>query len=490
MSQRAVRSVRVVAVLCAALLLAGCARQDGRLPPPPPHTPDAVGKAPERVLVIVLDAAAASHFAYRGYPRQTTPRLDAMVAERGFLFSDAHGVTSSVLPAAIAALSGRHPVAPSSSVPAHRLVDEVVTYPEVFAAAGFATLGLSESPLVTDEYGIATAFAGFRAYPGIRAIKSIHPRPRNHPATDKLLGHATRWIKKRKDERWLAYLHIMRPHSPYFGSRPYEAIYTERWYTWWGNPQSEMTVRLAPERASPTVFQYFVDLYDENLTSADAHVADLIERLSSEGALDDTLVVVTSGHGEAFMEHGHVYHDVSVYDEVTRVPLLFLLPEGLEIAPGRSDARVSLVDLYPTLLDLFRLERPEGLEGRSLVPLMRGAAPEDDRVTVAQTSDATRFAFTRGQRKLIVHVDTETQRIVGQELYDLSRDPGERDDLSARGEAAPELLALAEDYVRATLGQTTPPNPPRSEFKQYELEILGYLEIRRDASRGIRSSGR
>jgi len=477
---------RCCLALVAALLSGpGCAPEEG-VPQEPASIPDAVGVAPSRVLVFVLDAAAASHFAYSGYPRQTTPRLDALLAERGFLFSNAHGNSASVLPSAISALTGRYPMGPAESTPRFRMPGDAITYPDVFRAAGFATAAFSENPLIVEEHGFRGEFDAWKYFPGIRKIQSIHARPRNHPATRRLLGDATRWIKKRTGTPWLAYLHIMRPHSPYFASRPYEAIYTGRWYTWAGTGNmSEVGVRRAGAKVREEALQYFTDLYDENLTSVDAHVVDLIEALEARGVLDDTLVVITSGHGEAFLEHGHLYHDVSVYDEVTRVPLIFLPPKGLEIAPGTSDARVELVDLFPTLVDLFRLERPQGLPGHSLVPLMRGGAPPAERMTIAQTADAKRFAFTRGGRKLILHVAPGDTSPSGHELYDLSVDSGEQNDLAQQGQDDAPLRRFGAAYIRRALAQRSPPNPPLTEDKRYELEILGYLELRKDKSRGL-----
>ena len=74
----------------------------------------------------------------------------------------------------------------------------------------------------------------------------------------------------------------MRPHSPYYASRPYEAIYTNRWYTWAGHALTEVRVRRKGKDVKAKAFRYFVDLYDENLTSADAHVMDLLEKLEDE----------------------------------------------------------------------------------------------------------------------------------------------------------------------------------------------------------------
>lgn len=471
--------LRCATLLAAAVCAIGCGDAE------PPYVPDSVGVAPARCLVVVLDAAAASHFAYSGYARQTTPRLDALVAERGVLFTNAHGNTASVLPAAISAMTGQYLMGPAVSTPRYRMPAHAITYLDAFRRAGFATAAFSENPLIVEEFGLRGEFDAWKYFPGIRTIESQWPRPRNHPATKQMLGAARSWIKRHKGTSWLAYVHIMRPHSPYFASRPYEAIYTERRYNWTTGRMAEVNVRLAGAKVKPQLLRYFTDLYDENLTSADAHVMDLIEDLEAKGVLDDTLIVITSGHGEAFLEHGHLYHDVSVYEEVTRVPLIFLPPKGLEIAAGSVDERVELVDLFPTLVDLFRLERPKGLPGRSLVPLMRGSAVPNDRMTIAQTADARRFAFTRGGRKLILHVAPGETAPSGYELYDLAADPGEQHDLAKTGQDDPPLRRLGEAHIQRTLAQRSRPNPPLTEDQHYELEILGYLELRREKSRGF-----
>jgi arylsulfatase A-like enzyme len=155
------------------------------------------------------------------------------------------------------------------------------------------------------------------------------------------------------------------------------------------------------------------------------------------------VVVVTSDHGEAFGEHGRFLHNTTLYDEMIRVPLVFRLPPGLGGAPARVRERVALVDLAPTLEDLFGLGRRLGAQsdGTSLLPSLASGAKPAARPVYSQTSDQT--AVVRDDWKLIVKA-SEGGDV--HELYDLSDDPAEQRDRAA------DSVARARDLLESVAG--------------------------------------
>jgi arylsulfatase A-like enzyme len=132
---------------------------------------------------------------------------------------------------------------------------------------------------------------------------------------------------------------------------------------------------------------------------------------------------VSADHGEAFGEHATFQHTKTLYDELVRVPLLV---RGPGVAPRAIDTRVGLVDLGPTILDLFGVETPASFEGQSLVPLLKGGAPALDRPLVAE-GRLRRAMYLPDGLKVI-----EDDRRKTVEVYDLGRDPGELDNLFDR----------------------------------------------------------
>jgi len=119
----------------------------------------------------------------------------------------------------------------------------------------------------------------------------------------------------------------------------------------------------------PPPLPQWINLYDANLRYADWAVGELCRLLEESGLLDNTLLVITSDHGEAFGEHGFIWHAAAVHDEATRIPLLIRLPEAGR--RGRISALTQTIDLLPTLFDLLHVPYPEDrIQGRSLSPLI------------------------------------------------------------------------------------------------------------------------
>ena len=191
--------------------------------------------------------------------------------------------------------------------------------------------------------------------------------------------------------------------------------------------------------------------------------------------MDDTLVIVTSDHGEEFLEHGRLVHGMTHYEEMLRVPL-FLVGPG--VPPGsRISTPVSLVDLLPTVLGLLEIPAPAGIDGRDLAPLWRGEAEAfEDRMLLAETgstqgapwNDALR-SIRQGDMKLIV--DSVEGR---SELFDLAQDPGEQRNLAdARPEVVESLAAALDAELGAKREPATAAEP--SEDVKRRLKALGYL---------------
>jgi hypothetical protein len=152
----------------------------------------------------------------------------------------------------------------------------------------------------------------------------------------------------------------------------------------------------------------------------DKAIADLFQSLKDRNLYDRALIIVTSDHGEEFADHGRYVHD-QVYEELSHVPLLIRFPMG-EHAGARVDSLVQLADVYPTVLDVLGFPVPDGLDGRSLLPLVRGE------------SWAQRPLFVKHGRQDAVRLDSlklvrKQERGTAFELYDLDTDRREQHNL-------------------------------------------------------------
>jgi hypothetical protein len=178
----------------------------------------------------------------------------------------------------------------------------------------------------------------------------------------------------------------------------------------------------------PEMHDLALDLYDSGIAYTDAAVGRLLSRLEELGIDDRTVVVITSDHGEMFGEHG-LYNHTSLYDENLLVPLVFGLPAG-EAAGTRIADQVRLVDIMPTLLDLVGLEKPAGMNGVSLLPLIRGGTLPDSAEWAWSYAAASNFGISvrdANRTKYIYNNNAWQSSLPTEVLFDLGLDPSESD---------------------------------------------------------------
>jgi arylsulfatase A-like enzyme len=183
--------------------------------------------------------------------------------------------------------------------------------------------------------------------------------------------------------------------------------------------------------------------YLGELGLVDQQLARLVALLNARFA-GRAALIVTADHGEAFAEHGAYYHATALYEEQIRVPLLISVP-GVE--PRAVSTPVSLVDLGPTILDLFGLATPGHFMGESLTAFLRGESPTLTRPIAAEVRLMHMLIDPDGYKSII---DDRTH--IG-EVYDLHRDPGEHRNLNDGGAAPAARLALLDAFFSAHRNQ-------------------------------------
>ena len=232
--------------------------------------------------------------------------------------------------------------------------------------------------------------------------------------------------------------------------------------------------------------EFLRSVYDEEIRFTDTAIGQLLDELRTRGLYSESLIIVTADHGEEFMDHGWLGHSRNLYDSVIHVPLIVKLPGG-ERRGDVIETPVSLVGIAPTILDVLGLpEWSSRMQGKSLVPLLRGgsrgepvysevAFDEKQRRRIwATRRSADMRAVVRGRYKLIHDRGTDLY-----ELYDLKRDPGEKLDLAATmpelyRELRMELDRLSDQAVaiRPVPEATRELGPDEEE----QLRQLGYIE--------------
>lgn len=435
-----------------------------------------VEKPPLAVLYLI-DTLAAAHLDLYGYSRPTAPRL-AELARRATLFaemfSNASHTLESIPNLMLSMPVDRHGVHHASlAAPA-----ELVTLAEALQAAGFATASFCTNVNAGPRQGMDQGFDEFIDRIGYFFTDDDRTVP---------LDEVRSWLARHGDRPMFAYVHTAEPHAPYAPRagfrRRFDADYAGPFD---GTFDPRHGFRSA---AAPRDVAHVAALYDEEILYADHRFGLFHDLLSELGLLGRTHMVVTSDHGEEFLEHGWWEHGENLHYEQTRVPLIAAgpsFPPGLEV-----DSAAQLNDLMPTLLDLFGIDGPPEMSGQSLLPLVRAAAaaqpPAAGRPVYAanhfhrSTLGIVEYSVTVARRwKLIYGLEGQPAPprgvSAGFRLFDLARDPRERRDVLAEHAAVGRGLIL--DLLSWRLAQR--PCPPRTAPAYdldhiRELQALGYL---------------
>lgn len=448
-------------------------------------TPLACGSPSERelsgVVLIVIDTLRSDRLSAYGNERSTSPVFDRL-ARRGVLFEQAISPSSWTLPSMIGLLTGRFPS--EESFQDERLVGSLV---EVLQRAGVRTAGFTEGGFASARFGFSRGFESYQERPGKVALAQDSEADRDPAGSiTSTFADAEQFLRELRDERFFLWVHTYEPHTPYL-----RGIYLDDLDPGAFGESFIATLRRAQRgefELTETERSYVEALYDGGVRVSDAHVARLLRALRDSGRARSTAIIVTSDHGEDLGGRASVHvasHGHSLYDDLIRVPLVVHDPRG-RYPPGRITTQVSTLDIAPTILELLGEEPPDGLDGRSLMPVMLGH------------ETAHRVAFSRvhrkgpptvsvrdGRYKLIRDLSQRAEGVT--EIYDLAVDPGETRDLAGSSPEIEPTLEQELERFRAelqrrgaldfSLEQAALPDELRDQ-----LRVLGYLDEEGEAA--------
>jgi arylsulfatase A-like enzyme len=447
-------------------LLSGCARH-------------AEGRARPNVLLIVVDALRPDRLECYGYARPTSPALNALAGE-GIIFTDVTAQAAETMLSVPSLLTGRYPrehgtgwVQKGDTVYAQHGA-ALPTLAEVLRARGYQTAAFSANPIVGPSIGADRGFQKLE-YPVDRLP------PWRHGSAADLNRCALAWLRRyRRDSGpFFIYLHYLDPHNLYrppeecclFGRPGYtvedERVNVEMNLVSDQSPGSTITDTLLGEHGlSRRDVARLRDLYDGEVRCSDQAIGELLAWLKDAGLYDNTVIVVTADHGEAFLEHGELEHGTALYQELLHVPLIMRLP-GVR---GGQEVRapVAVIDIAPTVLEALGLGQALRMSGRSVYPELVKGTPVPERLIVSELPSQHAHAVRLGRMKLLTSPGRD-------ELYDLRDDPGERINLAASrpAEVARLRAALQEELARHPAAEGSAVPASREELDA--LRALGYI---------------
>ena len=436
-------------------------------------SPDALEGDPS-VLMITIDTLRRDHVGIYGEGLAETPRMDALGRE-GAVFWNAVTPMPETAPAHATLMTSLHPLRHKLISNAHRLPGGVRTFARVLEQEGYATGAFLSSYAVDSRTGLDR---GFETYdddfmPGVKGLSELlvsrvfaklvmaTHQPQRFPWLLERDGARTNdvasaWIRKRAGRPFFAWVHYFEPHAPYEGP---------------GATVDHRALIADPEHVYTDVESAELRrLYALEVEESDRLVGELLDLLDNLEIADDTMVVVTSDHGEQLGEHGIFFHHHGIFDESIQIPLLMRLPG--EDRSGRVDAQVRLMDIVPTLLSEIHLSPWDRTEGSDLGPYLDGTREESMSCTLMGRRSPSRgsgmlFGLRTDTAKYIQDPDGEEW------FYALEQDPEETRSVA---ESQPDALAAGRDMV-ARERLAFEGNEARIDEQSLErLEALGYVE--------------
>jgi arylsulfatase A-like enzyme/uncharacterized membrane protein YbhN (UPF0104 family) len=270
------------------------------------------------------------------------------------------------------------------------------------------------------------------------------------------------WLDENQKERFFLFLHYMDPHDPYF-EHPYNGV---------------GIARVSMPEPEPEMADELKRLYRGEIQYLDEQFGLLLDRLDTLGLYDDTVIVLTSDHGEEFHEHGGFWHGLTLYDEQIAVPLVIKWARsGAKPSAGAESGIARLLDVGPTLLGVSGIEVPEGMQGIDLRSPYTTRLEKDRQVFAEEDHEGNvLWALRTEDEKLIVANPGNPRGLPEREYFDISGDPLELDPFED-----PEAEARLEEYAElqraAAEGKAVVSGEVEMTFDECErLRMLGYVE--------------
>ncbi len=435
------------------------------------------------VILVMVDTLRADHLSCYG-AEITTPNL-CRLADEGTLY-EGFSHASWTKPATASLLTSTLPSTHTAIAKPSTLSPDLDLISEAMQAGGYTTGGIVSNVNLAESFGFAQGYDDYyylapdyiagaaessskliiyqlvrQAWLGLFGGDDV--RFNDFYQDSQVVNEvAFEWLDDRADERFFLFLHYMDPHDPYF-EHPYNG---------------KGIARVSMPDPDPEIAGELRELYRGEIEYLDGHFGELLARLEKLGLYDDTVIVLTSDHGEEFDDHGGFWHGLTLYDEQIRVPLLIKWARNGGTADRGADSGIArLIDVGPTILGVAGIEVPEGMQGVDLRRPFSTRLEKDRQVFSEEDHEGNVLWSLRTEdEKLIVANPGNPRGLPEREFFDVSSDPLELDPYEDP-DAEVRLEEMADLQRMAAEGRAVESLEAEMSFEDCErLRMIGYVE--------------
>jgi arylsulfatase A-like enzyme len=422
------------------------------------------------VLLIIVDTLGAKYTSIYNNELDTTPNLKKL-GEQSIVFENAYSSSSWTKPSLASAFTSLYPSQHKANKLYVALDQSFETLAERMKERGYNTVGYVSHTMLSKTNGFTQGFDEYQ-------ISKMHRHPHFSIASDQVTDMAIKWLNEKSDSKFFMMLHYFDPHYSYLHHPQFDY---SSWYK--GNVKAGENFRKLRDNSknySKDDIKYITDLYKEEIKFTDYHIGKLLEEVQKKNLDKNTLIIFMADHGEEFLEHKSMGHSHTLYNELTKVPFFFKLPNNS--TGKRVVSPVSTIDLMPTIEGLFSNPNPRPYwQGVSHSQVLINNRDVINRPIISELSyDSPR---TPPAHKVSVVVDDDKliyDKISKDlELYNLYKDPNElnktndAEKINTLNKHIKDFLELVEKPVDQSLKPAEETKRSDEEIKQ--LKSLGYL---------------
>lgn len=395
------------------------------------------------LLFITLDTTRADSIGIYGCAEAQTPNID-MLGQNGIIFKNCYSPVPLTLPSHCSIFTGRYPITHKvRNNGSYFLNNKELTMAEIFKKNGYQTSAIIASFTLFSKFGLKQ---GFDLYDESFNSQKMILNFLSEITADRVYDKFIDWLDHHNGEKFFTWVHFFDPHYPYYVHPEMEKKFSD----------------------------YEKMKYYGEIAFMDHYIGKIVKALEAKNIIDNTLIIIVGDHGEAFGEHNEFGHGIFCYEECIKVPLIFYNPHLFK-NKNVINNRVSLVDIFPTVLKLFHLDIPSNVQGKNLVNLIKGKKDDSKRIIFFESiygKEKNNWATITG----IIEDNYKYISVPESELYNLENDLNENINIFEKEtERSREMDNKLKKFILQNTGFQEPSKRKLSSSDIKRLKSLGYI---------------